>query len=74
MYYAIEDATVAYGFTRPAEPILSALIPSAFAFLQAHLPAFLAPLLPPFLEDVLEGAGVAPESFGDAKAGHDLGG
>ena len=51
-----------------------ALASQAAAFVVAQLPAFLAPLLPPFREDVLAGAGVAPEVFGVAEGGHDLGG
>jgi len=31
-------------------------------------------ILAPFREDVLEGAGVTPEIFGEADGGHDLGG
>jgi hypothetical protein len=46
----------------------------AAALLPALLPTKLNALLPPFRENVLEGAGVAPEVFGDAQGGHDLGG
>jgi hypothetical protein len=45
----------------------------AAALLQAQLPTFLTSflpaLLPPFRENFLEGAGVAPEVFGDAQGG-----
>jgi hypothetical protein len=48
----------------------------AAALLQAQLPTFLTSflpaLLPPFSKDVLEGAGVAPEIFGNAEGSHDL--
>ncbi len=48
------------------------------AFLLAQFPALLPSqldaLLPPFRKDLLEGAGVAPEVFGDGEGGHELGG
>ncbi len=76
------QAAAAFAADRPAAPLQEPQgqgegLPAA-ALLQALLSAFLPPkldaLLAPLREDVLEGAGVAPEVFGDAEGGHDLGG
>jgi hypothetical protein len=48
------------------------LPPKLNALLSSQRSALLAPFLSSFLQDVLEGAGVAPEVFGDAEGGHDL--